>query len=305
MSYADRYSGIIKHLIQILVLVLIFGFFGYYLYNAWGQLPEYNWNFNYYYLVLSGLLLLFLPFLTVYLYHIILKKINVNLNIKHILGVRLVSDMGRYIPGKVWLVVGRIYFFKKLGVPKTKVLLSMIIEMPVMILAGFLLFFITLLCWNNISQFHPQLMILALLPILLLAIHPKFLNWMLNLALRILKRDKIKLNLSYYDILKLILLFTIYWLVYGFGFALLIHSVYPVGLLDIIKMAGIYPIAWTIGYLSFLTPGGIGVREGVLAYLLSFIMPLPVAIVFSLLARIWLTVFEGIAALFALKFIKR
>ena len=294
----------LKKLLQALVILAIFGFFAYSLQASWDKLPEYEWKFNYFYLVLSGALLLLMSFLTAYLYHIILKKIDIKLNLKRVIGARLISDMGRYVPGKIWLVLGRLYLFKKEGVEKSKVFLSMMIELPAMMMGGFLLFLATLIWWKDISNIMPQMMVLALLPILLIMMHPKFLNWIINFVLKIFKKDAVRLSLNYFDILKITLFYGIYWIVYGLAFAMLIHSTYPLGVLQIIQIMGIFPISWIIGYLAFITPGGLGVREGVLVCLLGFIMPVPLAIIFSIASRIWITAFEGIAALIALRFIR-
>jgi glycosyltransferase 2 family protein len=52
-----------------------------------------------------------------------------------------------------------------------------------------------------------------------------------------------------------------------------------------------------VGYLSFITPSGLGVREGVLTALLALVYPLPVAIVASLLFRLMCTLGEFAAIL--------
>jgi hypothetical protein len=56
--------------------------------------------------------------------------------------------------------------------------------------------------------------------------------------------------------------------------------------------AGIFAGAWVLGFLSFLAPGGLGVREGILVYLLGFHLPSHVAIVVTLLSRLWVTAAE-------------
>jgi uncharacterized membrane protein YbhN (UPF0104 family) len=57
-------------------------------------------------------------------------------------------------------------------------------------------------------------------------------------------------------------------------------------------LVGIFAGAWVIGFLSFLAPGGLGVREGILVYLLGFYLPSHVAIVVTLLSRLWVTAAE-------------
>jgi uncharacterized membrane protein YbhN (UPF0104 family) len=52
-------------------------------------------------------------------------------------------------------------------------------------------------------------------------------------------------------------------------------------------LVGINALAWTIGFFSFIVPGGLGVREGIQSFFLKFFLPLPVGIVAALLYRIW------------------
>jgi glycosyltransferase 2 family protein len=82
------------------------------------------------------------------------------------------------------------------------------------------------------------------------------------------------------------------WAAYGVSFTLFVGSVHPVAWQDVPLLGATYAAAWVIGFLSFLTPGGIGVREGVLAYLLGLWLPPGVAIVISLLSRLWIVAGE-------------
>jgi uncharacterized membrane protein YbhN (UPF0104 family) len=50
--------------------------------------------------------------------------------------------------------------------------------------------------------------------------------------------------------------------------------------------------AYWIGYVSFLTPSGLGVREGMLALMLAVFFTPPVAVAFSLATRLWSTAGE-------------
>ena len=70
------------------------------------------------------------------------------------------------------------------------------------------------------------------------------------------------------------------------------------------KHAGIltacYAFAWIVGFLSFLTPGGLGIREGLLGLLLANYMPIPQATLIALLSRVWMLSAEIVLAYIAL-----
>ena len=53
------------------------------------------------------------------------------------------------------------------------------------------------------------------------------------------------------------------------------------------NLPGIASAAFVVGYLSLLTPGGVGVKEGILVLLLSQYIPLPVALSIAVSGRLW------------------
>ena len=65
------------------------------------------------------------------------------------------------------------------------------------------------------------------------------------------------------------------------------RSVFLLDWRELPTLTGQYALAWVVGFLSFLTPSGLGVREGTLAYLLSHHLSPVTATLVALLARIW------------------
>ena len=57
-------------------------------------------------------------------------------------------------------------------------------------------------------------------------------------------------------------------------------------------MTGALAISSTLGLIALFAPSGLGVREGVLVYFLSAIMPSSVAVILSILTRLWMTFIE-------------
>jgi uncharacterized membrane protein YbhN (UPF0104 family) len=82
------------------------------------------------------------------------------------------------------------------------------------------------------------------------------------------------------------------WGIGGFGFYLFVDSVYPLALRYSLFVAGAVAFSSTLGLIALFAPSGLGVREGALVYLLGFIMPTPVAVILSILTRIWMTLIE-------------
>jgi uncharacterized membrane protein YbhN (UPF0104 family) len=60
----------------------------------------------------------------------------------------------------------------------------------------------------------------------------------------------------------------------------------------ILFLTGALAISSTLGLIALFAPSGLGVREGALVYILSFMMAAPVAVILSVLTRIWMTLIE-------------
>jgi uncharacterized membrane protein YbhN (UPF0104 family) len=60
----------------------------------------------------------------------------------------------------------------------------------------------------------------------------------------------------------------------------------------VLFLTGALAISSTLGLIAIFAPSGLGVREGALVYILSFMMATPVAVIISILTRVWITLIE-------------
>ena len=155
----------------------------------------------------------------------------------------------------------------------------------------------------NISQTILNLIVLIGLGLLIFL--PKLLNYLVNIGIRIKNKEnksEINLNIGIKNNLSLIIQYVLFWLIIGISFILTIKSIYPsLDLNNIFFFTGIFAISWSIGLLSFITPGGIGVREGIMTTLLIPYLPLTIAVAAPLLFRIYSIITEIILSLIVLK----
>ena len=86
------------------------------------------------------------------------------------------------------------------------------------------------------------------------------------------------------------------WICQGFAFFLFVQSFASVQWTDAGVLTACFAFAWIIGFLSFLTPGGLGIREGLLGLLLANYMPAPQATLVALLCRVWMLSAEIVLA---------
>ncbi|MBO0783740.1 MAG: flippase-like domain-containing protein, partial [Ktedonobacteraceae bacterium] len=233
----------------------------------------------------------------------VLMRLGVRLDLRSCLRVYLASEFVRYIPGNVWHVLTRILWVGKYGVSRPVAFASMVIELITKLAAAALVFAVSLLFWPDVGNvaklLHgaPIIPVLGVLVILalLVVLHPRVLSGMLNAVLRIFKREPVKLMLRYRDILVITLYWCVSWCIAGVAFFLLTLSIWPAAPLIILPLCiGVYALVWDIGFVSVITPSGLGVREGamVLIFGLAFALPAGLAGVLALASRVVSTLAE-------------
>ncbi len=297
----NRRLRILKNCLAVIISALIIYYIGRTVYLNLHQLKEITLKINYFYLGIA-LIALFLSFLVnVFAWLYFLRLFDHKISFMKMWKILALPSLGRYIPGKIWSIAGVVYFAGKEGISRKKTSLGIAISMAISLLAALVVFLISLAFWPSPSEVLSYIRVLLVLPFILVMIHPKIFLPVTNKALKIIKRTPITVEISYKHMIVLTLQYILLWLLQGLSFYFIIRSLFYINISQIPAIIGVYPLAWVIGFLSFITPGGIGVREGIIVYLLSFIIPQPIAIMAALISRIISTIQEICQALVALK----
>ena len=293
-----------KRVLQIGLPIIILALFVYQVKKNWADLTVYTFQLNPGLLALAffGFMLQELSFGLIW--RSILTRLGSNLGLRTCLRIYLASEFVRYIPGNVWHVLTRILWVGKYNVSRPVAFASMAIELITKLAAGILVFSISLLFWQDIgkvgSLLHGSLLDvlgIAGIIVLFIGLHPRILNGVLNWLLRRMKREPIQLILRYSDILFITLAWCISWIVAGTAFYVLLLALWPSTPIVAWPICiGIYAIAWDIGFVSFFTPSGLGIREAAIVVLFAFALPLPtgLASIMALLSRLVSTLAEAV-----------
>jgi len=287
---------VIYKILSFLVILTIFYFLGKNLVGHWQKVKEYDFFFNYFYLLLSFVFLLSGMLGFGLIWSKILKIIEPEKRISNFKAVRIFiySWFGKYMPGKAWMLLGRIYLGQKEGLSKRALTLAVGYDVALSNISIFLFSLIFLGISFGRELFDYYLIPLLIIPIGLISIHPRVLYFILNLFLRKFKKIEIPLDkfLSYRDIIQIVFYFFIVYSLNGIGFFFLIRSLVYLSFYDIIGIMGAFAFAAGLGMVAIFAPSGLGVREGVLVIFLQFYFPLSIAVLISLIARIWATLGE-------------
>ena len=282
----------LRKLLQYLVLAVIAFFLGRALYGNWEEVRTYQWSFDYPLLAISLAVMLASLSLYAWQWRFSLQKLRAAIGFLKVARIYFVANLGRYIPGKVWQFLGWFYLLEQEGVSPVQTLTSMAINQILQNMTGLALAFVVLAGLRSTGLSGRLLPFLMVIPLGLVVIQPFVLERLLNWGLRLFKRRPVVIELTAWDLARFAALHLLIWLGYGLAFYFFIRALYPVPLEWLPALAGIFAGAWVLGFLSFLAPGGLGVREGILVYLLGFYLPSHVAIVVTLLSRLWVTAAE-------------
>lgn len=290
----------IKDYLKYLFVLGVIFFLVKYLYDNWCAISLYQWQFKYDLLAVSfGLVFLNYLFF-IQIWRSLLFKLSSKLPFRKAFKIWFSSNLGKYIPGKIWTVMGMIYMCENEGIPKAATMTSAIVNQMLTIIGGLALVF--LLSGTKLFSGIPKFSYFPLILVFVLSLTPRVMEKILNWGLKILKREPIKVNLSFKENLIFTLFFMLAWGVYGIAFSIFIRSLtdYPLELWPV--LTSIFAFSYILGFLSIFVPGGLGVREGLLVFYLSGYFPLPVATLIALLSRLWMTTAEVSGFLISLKF---
>jgi uncharacterized membrane protein YbhN (UPF0104 family) len=263
--------------------------------DNWSQVKDTGFTLQTFPFILSTLIFAFSYFIQVWAWYLITLKLKVAVSFPETIRSWFYSQLGKYLPGKVWLFLGRIYAYESRGKPKKLVSVALYFEMVTFMMAGGIIFLAALILFRETRSFYSGKQLWWLVPFFILAfasVHPRVLQKIMNGVLILFRREPISLSVSYGDILGILIVCIVAWVVGGIGFHLFVDSIYPVPLQSILFLTGALAISSTLGLIAIFAPSGLGVREGALVFLLSFMMATPVAVVISILARIWMTFIE-------------
>ena len=290
-----------KRILQYLVVGVIFFFLFRNIYRNWDALRHYEWDLDYIKLSISFVLLFAALICMVQIWRFILKKLGSILPFKTSWRIWFFSNLGRYLPGKVWQIMGMVYLCEKENVPKVRTFTAIVLGLSLFSLSGLLLMYVYMLLVGTAHFAQYTYVFLFFIPCCIIVIYPSIFEKILNFFLRLFKKDQVDIRISFKTMVTLFLFYILIWGVYGLAFFFFVNSVYPVSYLHFPEFVCIFSASYVIGLLAIFVPAGIGVRETLLTTFLSLLIPVHFATVVALLARLWFTAGEMAGAAIGLK----
>ena len=200
------------------------------------------------------------------------------------------SWMGRYIPGKVVWIAGKIHFASRLGIPVSQLGVTSFLEAGVQMATQMAISLVIVLIDGHFSSLPSGVRFMTLLAVagLVLSLLPPVFNSIVNLFLHLMKKTvENNIRITYTAIGEMAGFYTLGYLLLGITYFFALRSFIPG--LDISLFAfttASISIAGTLGILALFAPSGIGVREGFIVLFLSLAMPVEMAALAAIVLRI-------------------
>jgi len=293
----NRVAALIEHrglrILPALAISLPFIFLGYTIYRNWHEVVSYEWTVNYAYVALSFILYSLALGVAIRGWGSIMERLGGPSSFRNNARIYCLSSLARRLPGTIWFIAGRVYWYEKEGVAKSITSAGVLWEMILMILSGLLVYLSSLpLCPDLYSEGTSFLLLLSI-PLGIAVIHPTALGIGLNFLLRKLGRRQVLISkVSHKDTLGWLFLYALVWIMGGMILFLFTSAFHPMSIIHLPALIDIWALSGVTACLIFFVPAGLGIKEVTLALLLSRYLPLPMATVIVLLLRVWLTLSE-------------
>lgn len=251
----------LKSIIKIIFSIAVVALVGYFFVKAFNfNVKAIDFSLlkpNYPKLFLSTLVLLVSQLYIVAIWTLMLKQSGYCLSFKRGWEIFFISNLGRYLPGKIWQQISMVYMVKTEGINSTSCISSIILHQLIIIATGLLA--MVVFSFDYINENYPFM--LYIIPVCVLLLSPFFVKPVAKFTFnKILKREFEFSYTSKNYMLWLVLMF-FSWIGYGGAFSLFLDSIYG-NKMSLFDATGFFASGYTLGYAAFMVPGGIGVREG-------------------------------------------
>ncbi len=214
-----------------------------------------------------------------------------------------ISTMAKYIPGGVWLFAAKTVLYNRNGMPMLVASTAMLWELMAELLAILvvtLVISLSIISLPGYAGYAGLVTIGVLFLILAIFVSQMFWPWRLLARFRLRGADRMLQMLQdlgsnrFTLTVRLTGASSVMWIITGVSFYILLASLGLTESLSLRQAAVIYFVAWTIGFLVFITPAGLGPREAILIGLLIPFFGATTAFSVSLLARLWWALSETV-----------
>jgi glycosyltransferase 2 family protein len=203
--------------------------------------------------------------------------------------VYFLGNLAKYVPGSVWQAVAQTELARDYRVPRRASAAALIVSMLAGVGTGALVAVLTL-PFVEPEALHRYWWVLLALPVAAVVLWPPALNRIMDLVLRLARREPLAVSASVGGMLRAVGWDLASWVGFGAQVWLLARALGVHHPALFLQATGAFAAAWCVGFLIVFAPAGGGARELALVLLLQPIAPTATAWVIALVSRLLFTV---------------
>jgi hypothetical protein len=246
--------------------LLIFAALVYVAVSQWDELQERNVSFDPVWLVPAGAILLCFYAWAALGWDLAVRFLGYRLPAARAQMVWGQSLLARYVPGNVLVIVGRVMLAEREGVPRRTTLASMVYEGGVSFAAAATIGMGFFIAHPDLQDEPLRFAALALVPAVLLVLHPRVFGPLANRALAMIGREPLPALIPFRGIIALVGFFAVAWCMIGCGVFFVGRSIYPLEASDIFVVGSAQALGFCASMAALVFPGGLGVRDAAFAW---------------------------------------
>lgn len=249
----------------------------------------------------SGVLVLGTHALLVQTWRLMLRAWGAEMSFWSAARVWSVSNLGKYVPGKIWQITAMAAMATRAGVSAVVSTGSALLGTIINIACGIAI--VVVVGWNWLDRIRDDARVVAMVLLGLCVLGLLALPFLVPRLNAIVARMTGRLVAFEAPPARIIVVAIagnlLAWIMYGLAFMWLVSGVLGESAGAPWQYIAVYAASYVVGYLVLFLPGGIGVREGVMAVLLtSLSLATPKqALLVAGASRIWLTLLEIVPGL--------
>lgn len=212
-------------------------------------------------------------------------------------GIRIwmISSIARYIPGGVWSYMSRAELARHENINLATLSLSLWLE-TMIVASSSLAVGLPSLIYAGGLQFKPW-HILGIFLLISLSIHPKVISLLRFTPGSIgLAFSNAKLPTAT-SIIFIYCYYCLFWLLFGLAFVVFTNMLFPLEYQKWLPVGSSIAMGFFAGFIILIVPGGIGVREATLYFLLIPHLPEAQATILAITSRVWIMSGEALSLL--------
>ncbi|MEO6988938.1 MAG: lysylphosphatidylglycerol synthase transmembrane domain-containing protein [Aquihabitans sp.] len=193
----------------------------------------------------------------------VLRLLGVRAPVGRVVAWYYVGELGKYLPGGVWPVLGRGELARRGGVPRRRAYASVAMSLGLLYLAAMFVAAAFLPFAISGGGLNPWMLFLLALPVGVVLLHHDVLGWFVGVVAKVTGRS-IDIDIpEWRNSLRLVAVYVPTWLFVGGGTWAVARALDPNASFSRVMFATV--LSWVAGFMAVPVPAGAGVREGVLA----------------------------------------